>query len=327
MLPSFLFPIAEATTVLRDVYVSVPGGPGNSIHGDSWQSWKPSWSAELLTISIYFMSLRSDVTLKIVSGQGNGGSVLHSQQSFAVSRTDGWKNLTLSTPLAVTKGTVYSFVFDCSCGSPRDESNPYSGGVSGRYTVTDRYDDYPFMTYMLEPSNPCEHNNGDCPAAATCVHTGLRTHICTCETAGYGGPDCSPINYCNFSNPSRCEEICVYTGPGTYRCECPSNEWGINGTECKPHSLCTAGDYVTQAPTSTSDRGCAPCPAGHQCSAGGAPEACPAPDTYAAARSTECSPVPSGFYSLPETGPRTQVVICPPGFYCSGAVKEPCPSG
>jgi hypothetical protein len=94
------------------------------------------------------------------------------------------------------------------------------------------------------------------------------------------------------------------------------------------YSVCSAGQYQTTNATSTSDRVCAACPAGHHCAGGVFPPLpCGGPSKYAAPSQASCATVDVGYYTLPLNSTlATSQLPCPVGSSCVNGLLRACPS-
>jgi hypothetical protein len=106
---------------------------------------------------------------------------------------------------------------------------------------------------------------------------------------------------------------------------------------CEPGTFCWLGLRLLCPPGRVGTRAgetdwlcAASCPPGHFCGWGSTePTPCGRPDLYCPAASGAPTPVDVGHYSDPNEplDRRSSQHICPPGSYCSGGLRVPCPEG
>jgi hypothetical protein len=68
------------------------------------------------------------------------------------------------------------------------------------------------------------------------------------------------------------------------------------------------------------------CPAGFACPCG-TPRACTQPGSFCPVNTLQAEPALRGYYTTPEGGRRSGQSACPPGHYCEGGLRQPCPAG
>ena len=157
---------------------------------------------------------------------------------------------------------------------------------------------------------------------------------------------------------SSCSGLCTvghYCPEGTNSpVECPAGRYGDQqglvtsgcSGDCKKPHYCDRGETVDQPPGKVCKAGryayrdgqvndlCdGPCYAGYYCEAGSTvpnQHQCGGVDKYCPEGSSAPQTVQPGKYSGPlnvDAAIRSQALVCPPGHYCSGGVKLPCPAG
>ncbi len=127
---------------------------------DNWQSFTPGVSGQLTRLDLMWRnpSTTATFTLKIYSGQGVGGTLLHTQ-SITGGNKYAWVACTLSTPVDVTGGSIYTYRVQgsnpYSSGTGmlwKAGGDPYPGGTNDLKTYYG-ISDYTFKTYVA-PAAP-----------------------------------------------------------------------------------------------------------------------------------------------------------------------------
>jgi PKD repeat protein len=114
-----------------DVYVDPSNGAPET--NTVWQSFTSSVSGILhrITLDVEQLNAPSAIMLTVFSGQGTGGTVLHTQS--IASLIVGTNVFTLNTTLDLVAGNVYTFRVASGAGTfypQRNNTNLYAGGIS-----------------------------------------------------------------------------------------------------------------------------------------------------------------------------------------------------
>lgn len=117
--------------------------------GTQWQSFTAGANGELAAVQLFvglYGGGRWTGTLKIYSGEGTGGTLLHSQNVVA----DGfaYRFFALTNSVTVTSGSQYTIALTPSGGASIDwKRNPNESYAGGRFSYSATQDAY-FITYL-----------------------------------------------------------------------------------------------------------------------------------------------------------------------------------
>ena len=121
------------------------------------QSFTPSMNATLSSVAISVSSfINGSFTLKLLSGSGNGGTVL-STQSVTTSST-GVQTFSLPSSISLTSGSTYTLMLSASSSTSiyfhYSTSNPYANGMMyNNGTPNSNYDLYFALNYTVPNVN------------------------------------------------------------------------------------------------------------------------------------------------------------------------------
>eukprot|EP00049_Salpingoeca_infusionum_P015832 m.311523 g.311523 ORF g.311523 m.311523 type:complete len:1588 (-) comp15957_c0_seq1:484-5247(-) len=232
--------IASACVVSGQYYHSMIDQSSTSssvaLHGNPWQEFHVSNTGKFGRLQVILRKLyyAFSMTIHIREGRGAGGRILASK-TLSFPRDDSgamlWRTYDF-TPFLLYAGKTYSFhlATDNNIGAGYSSSDPYKGGVSGRYSTTDRYDDYAFrLFYVYDGCTEDLYTD----ATGTCVFL----------------TECLAAQYASTPATATTDRVCSPCEEGTF-----ANE--RNADQCQPHSICTSSQFQAGTPTLSSDREC-----------------------------------------------------------------------
>ncbi|MCB9235899.1 MAG: HYR domain-containing protein [Bacteroidia bacterium] len=134
-----------------------------------WQSFTAGVTGQLTQIDLimHASSTTNTKNLTIYAGAGTGGTQLSGPQTLTFSTNSVFESFTLSTPIPVVAGQVYTISlvgFTSTRISYAAGTNPYAGG---EMDVVGGLDDLAFRTYVTTSGG----SNGNSPNTATCTAT------------------------------------------------------------------------------------------------------------------------------------------------------------
>ncbi|MCB9234635.1 MAG: HYR domain-containing protein [Bacteroidia bacterium] len=134
-----------------------------------WQSFTAGVTGQLTQIDLimHASSTTNTKNLNIYAGAGTGGTQLSGPQTLTFSTNSVFESFTLSTPIPVVAGQVYTISlvgFTSTRISYAAGTNPYAGG---EMDVVGGLDDLAFRTYVTTTGG----SNGNSPNTATCTAT------------------------------------------------------------------------------------------------------------------------------------------------------------
>ncbi|MCB9233897.1 MAG: HYR domain-containing protein [Bacteroidia bacterium] len=134
-----------------------------------WQSFTAAVTGQLTQIDLimHASSTTNTKNLTIYAGAGTGGTQLSGPQTLTFSTNSVFESFTLSTPIPVVAGQVYTISlvgFTSTRISYAAGTNPYAGG---EMDVVGGLDDLAFRTYVTTSGG----SNGNSPNTATCTAT------------------------------------------------------------------------------------------------------------------------------------------------------------
>ncbi|MCB9234633.1 MAG: HYR domain-containing protein [Bacteroidia bacterium] len=134
-----------------------------------WQSFTAGVTGQLTQIDLimHASSTTNTKNLNIYAGAGTGGTQLSGPQTLTFSTNSVFESFTLSTPIPVVAGQVYTISlvgFTSTRISYASGTNPYAGG---EMDVVGGLDDLAFRTYVTTAGG----SNGNSPNTATCTAT------------------------------------------------------------------------------------------------------------------------------------------------------------
>lgn len=161
---------------LPQVDIDVQPSNGAPEVNNVWQSFTPTVSGILDRITVVMETLNVPVglNLTIYSGQGTGGTVLHTQSIASLAL--GANILDIATTLDLVAGNVYTFRVNCSGGTfypQRNNGNIYAGGLS---SIGANFD-LVFSTRMLE--RPSIDNGSTSATGISSFALSRNTFSCT----------------------------------------------------------------------------------------------------------------------------------------------------
>ncbi|MCB9234639.1 MAG: HYR domain-containing protein [Bacteroidia bacterium] len=134
-----------------------------------WQSFTAGVTGQLTQIDLimHASSTTNTKNLNIYAGAGTGGTQLSGPQTLTFSTNSVFESFTLSTPIPVVAGQVYTISlvgFTSTRISYAAGTNPYAGG---EMDVVGGLDDLAFRTYVTTAGG----SNGNSPNTSTCTAT------------------------------------------------------------------------------------------------------------------------------------------------------------
>lgn len=122
-----LYSLFALSNAFADCSVSSLSG-GSTLGATSiGQSFTPTCSGTISSITAKFSASATGRTLTLYSGSGNTGSVVCTQTS--VSLSSGVNVISITSTCTVTSGATYTFLIDTSVSAYYSAGNPYSGGA------------------------------------------------------------------------------------------------------------------------------------------------------------------------------------------------------
>lgn len=173
---------ANGEASLPDPLVSLPEvdvqvGPSNGApeNNNFWQSFIPTTSGPIdrIVVNAEQLNVPTGLVLSIYSGEGIGGTLLHSQA--IASLIVGDNTLSLNTSLDLVAGLQYTFRLTSGAGTfylQRNNTNVYADGISSLGANFDLV----FSTYMLTP--PSIDNGSSAAAGIASITISQNTFNC-----------------------------------------------------------------------------------------------------------------------------------------------------